>query len=216
MGIYVFEPQVLTSLLMGSSQEDFGKHIIPEAIEKLGVYAHTFEGYWEDIGTIRSFYEANLALTDRDPSFAFYQASAPVYTHHRHLAGSLIEACHVDSTIVAEGCRIQEAEIRRSVIGLRTVIGSGVQLADTVLMGADLYETAADRERNAATGIPDVGIGEGTVIRQAIVDKNARIGEGVVIANEEGVAEADGAGYFIRDRIVVIPKNGVIPARTRI
>ena len=216
MGIYVFEPQVLTSLLMGSSQEDFGKHIIPEAIEKLGVYAHTFEGYWEDIGTIRSFYEANLALTDRDPPFAFHEAPSPVYTHHRHLAGSLIEACHVDRMIVAEGCRIQEAEIRRSVIGLRTVIGSGVQLADTVLMGADLYETAADRERNAATGIPDVGIGEGTVIRQAIVDKNARIGEGVVIANEEGVAEADGAGYFIRDRIVVIPKNGVIPDRARI
>ena len=139
-----------------------------------------------------------------------------MYTHHRHLAGSLIEACHVDRTIVAEGCRIQEAEIRRSVIGLRTVIGSGVQIADTVLMGADLYETAADRERNAAKGIPDMGIGEGTVVRQAIVDKNARIGEGVVIANEEGVAEADGAGYFIRDRIVVIPKNGVIPDRARI
>jgi len=216
MGIYVFEPPVLTSLLMASSREDFGKHIIPDAIEKIGVYAHTFAGYWEDIGTIRSFYEANLALTDPDPDFAFYEASAPVYTHQRHLAGSLIEKCHIDRAIITEGCRIQQADIQRSVVGHRTVIGSGVKIVDTVLMGADFYETVADRERNTTTATPDLGIGNGTVISQAIIDKNARIGERVLISNEEGVAEAEGEGYYIRDRIVVIPKNAVIANDTRI
>lgn len=214
MGIYVFEPQVLVSLLMSSDQDDFGKHIIPSAIHKVGVFAHTFEGYWEDIGTIRSFYEANLALTDRSPPFDFYRADAPIYTHARFLAGTRLENCHIERGIICEGSYIQSAQIERSVIGIRSVIGANCQIAHTIVMGADSEESPADRARNAAQGIPNMGIGANTQITGAIIDKNARIGEGVRITNKARGVEAGETNYYIRDGIVVVPKDAVIPSGT--
>ena len=214
MGIYVFEPQVLVSLLMSSDQDDFGKHIIPGAIHKVGVFAHTFAGYWEDIGTIRSFYEANLALTDRPPPFDFYRADAPIYTHARFLAGTRLENCHIERGIICEGSSIQSARIERSVIGIRSVIGANCQIANTIVMGADSEESPADRVRNAAQGIPNVGIGANSAITGAIIDKNARIGERVCITNKDRGVEADATNYYIRDGIVVVPKDAVIPSGT--
>jgi len=214
MGIYIFEPQVLVSLLMGSDQDDFGRHIIPDAIHKVGVYAHTFEGYWEDIGTIRSFYEANLALTDPQPPFDFYRADAPIYTHPRFLAGTRLEHCQIERGIVCEGSYIRYAQIERSVIGIHSVIGEGCQITNSIVMGADFDESPGDLERNAAQGIPNIGIGAHTTIDAAIIDKNARIGERVSITNKEGVSEAEGDNYYIRDGIVVVAKDTVIPAGT--
>jgi glucose-1-phosphate adenylyltransferase len=214
MGIYLFEPQVLTSLLMATRKEDFGKHIIPDAIAKVGVYAHLFEGYWEDIGTIRSFFDANLALTSPEPHFEFYQHKAPIYTRPRFLPGARIEGCRIERSIISEGSHLQAESISRSVIGVRSVIGPGARLAETVMMGADFYDTPADLARHHSTNTPAIGIGAGSVIQRAIIDKNARIGAGVRIANDAGVQEADGEGYFIRDGIVVVAKNGVIPAGT--
>ena len=216
MGIYVFDPQVLTSLLMGNQEDDFGRHIIPGAIHTVGVYAHTFEGYWADIGTIRSFYEANLALTGPQPSFEFARLHAPVYTHPRYLAGGHFARCRIDCTIVADGSYVQDAEIQDSVIGIRSLVGTGCRIRKTVMMGADFYETGTDLERNRGLGRPDVGVGANTFIDGAIIDKNARIGEGVTIGNAGGTVEADGDGYYIRDGIVVVPKNAVIPSGTEI
>ena len=212
MGIYVFEPQVLVSLLMSSDQDDFGKHIIPGAIHKIGVFAHTFDGYWEDIGTIRSFYEANLALTDQQPPFDFYRADAPIYTHARFLAGTRLEDCHIERGIICEGSYVRSARIERSVIGIRSVIGENCQISNTIVMGADSDESPADRARNAAQGIPDMGIGANSTITGAIIDKNARIGERVCITNKDRGVEADETNYYIRDGIVVVPKDAVIPA----
>ncbi|MFH1572238.1 MAG: glucose-1-phosphate adenylyltransferase [Gemmatimonadota bacterium] len=216
MGIYVFEPQVLTSMLLGNELEDFGKHVIPGAIDKLSVYGHTFRGYWADVGTIRSFYEANLALADRHPPFRFDEANRPVYTHQRYLAGSRLDRCRVDRSIIAEGCRMRDAEIERSIIGVRSVLEPGVRVNSSVIMGADYCESAADMERNAALGVPNIGIGAGSVIHRAIVDKNARIGERVVIANDSGLETADGNGYYIREGIVIVPKDASIVSGTRI
>jgi glucose-1-phosphate adenylyltransferase len=210
MGIYIFEPQVLVSLLMGVAEDDFGRNIIPEAIDRVSVYSYPFQGYWEDIGTIRAFYEAILALTDPTPPFDFYDHDMPIYTHPNFLAGARMMRCRVREAIVAEGCNIQDAEIGRSVIGIRSVIDAGTRMYNTVMMGADYYETDADIERNAANGVPNVGIGRNCVIDGAIIDKNARLGDDVVIRNEQGLITAEGDSYYIRDGIVVVPKNAEI------
>ena len=216
MGIYVFEPQVLTSLLIGDQQDDFGRHIIPAAIEKLNVFAHTFDGYWADIGTISAFYRANLELTEVEPRFSFYQPDAPIFTHQRYLAGSRLLGCRVDRGIVSEGCTLIESEVEQSVIGVRTMMGPGVRIYQAVVMGADVYESDSDRTRNAERGMPNIGIGAGSTIHRAIIDKNARIGAGVIISNDARVEEADGEGYHIREGIVVVPKDAVIPDGARI
>ena len=216
MGIYIFEPEVLTSLLLGSDHDDFGSHIIPEAIHKLNVHAYSFDGYWADIGTIQSFYQANLGLTDDDPRYEFYRPDWPIYTHQRHLASSRLHGCRVEKALVAEGCRIRQAEIERCVIGVRTVIEPGVRLYNSIIMGADYYESPEDHARNDDLGQPHIGIGSGTVIHRAIVDKNARIGENVLIVNDAGLEEHESEDYFIRDGIVVIPKDAIIPDGTRI
>jgi glucose-1-phosphate adenylyltransferase len=216
MGIYVFEPQVLTSLLVGNSQDDFGKHIIPAAIEKLNVFAHTFDGYWADIGTISAFYKANLALTEAEPHFSFHQPDAPIFTHQRFLAGSRLLGCRVDRGIISEGCTLVEAEVEQAIIGVRTILGAGVRIYQSVVMGADLYESEADKARNAKNGIPSIGIGRGSIIHRAIIDKNARIGENVIISNDARIDEVDGDGYHIREGIVVVQKDAVIADGTRI
>ena len=216
MGIYVFEPQVLTSLLIGDQQDDFGRHIIPAAIEKLNVFSHTFDGYWADIGTISAFYRANLELTEVEPRFSFYQPDAPIFTHQRYLAGSRLLGCRVDRGIVSEGCTLIESEVEQSVIGVRTMMGPGVRIYQSVVMGADVHESDTDRTRNAERGVPNIGIGAGSTIHRAIIDKNARIGAGVIISNDARVEEADGEGYHIREGIVVVPKDAVIPDGARI
>ena len=214
MGIYVFEAGVLVDALRECEGDDFGRDIIPHAIRSRRVAAYLFDGYWEDIGTIRSFYEANLALTDPDPPFVFHLPEAPIYTHPRYLAASRLDGCGIRRSIVGDGSDVRETEIERSVIGVRSMIGPNVRISRTVTMGADFYETESDLARSREEGVPNVGIGRGCVIEGAIIDKNARIGEGVVIRNDAGTVEADEGTFVIRDGVVVIPKNTVIPAGT--
>jgi glucose-1-phosphate adenylyltransferase len=212
MGIYVFRQDALREVLEESEAEDFGRQIIPAAIESLRVYAFPFDSYWEDIGTIRAFYEANLSLTLPEPPFDFYNPKNPIYTRPRFLPSSRADGCDLERTVLAEGCLIQQSDIRESVIGLRSIIGPDVRIARTVMMGADFYETPEQRAENRGLGRPDVGIGRGSIVEGAIIDKNARIGGGVAIrshAPDEEMVEAD--NYVIRDGIVVIPKNSVIP-----
>jgi glucose-1-phosphate adenylyltransferase len=213
MGIYVFRADVLHAVLLSNDHEDFGRHIIPAAIASHRVYAFEFFGYWEDIGTIRSFYEANLALTDPLPKFDLH-SPPPIYTRPRFLPGVKLDRCQTDRVIIGAGSIIVDTEIVRSVIGIRSRIGPHVTIRDSIVMGADYYESEAVREKNRAQGIPHVGIGAGSVIEHAIIDKNARIGENVRITNAAGLREAEGEHCVIRDGIVVVPKNAIIPPET--
>ncbi len=209
MGIYVFNRDVLVECLAANEMVDFGKHIIPHAIKERNVSGYIFNGYWEDIGTIRAFYEANLDLTDLLPQYSFFDASAPIYTHPRFLPGSKINGAALRQAIIADGCIISDAHIERSVIGVRSVIQTGATIRNSIVMGADFYETEPTQ---VARGIPPIGIGRNCVIDRAIIDKNARIADGVVITPEGKPNDYDGGNYFIRDGIVVVPKNAVIPA----
>ena len=213
MGIYVFNPDVLHATLSTNDQEDFGKHIIPAAIKTHRVHAFEFDGYWEDIGTIRAFYEANLALTDPMPQFDLY-APSPIYTRPRFLPGAKLEYCQIDRVIAGAGSILVNTNVTQSIIGIRSRIGPDVSIRRSIVMGADYYETDEDRDANRRAGIPDIGIGRGSVIEDAIIDKNARIGEQVSIRNTDRLQEADGEHYFIRDGRTVIPKSAVIPSGT--
>jgi glucose-1-phosphate adenylyltransferase len=213
MGIYVFKYDQLEQLLAEDpSWIDFGKHVIPAAIKSRNVQAYMFDGYWEDIGTIGAFYRANLDLTSKIPKFNLFDAGAPIFTHARYLPPSKIEETEINDSIVGDGCIINGAKITNSVVGLRSRISKGVQIESSFLMGADFYQTFDDMRNDLSRGLPRVGIGEGTVIKRAIVDKNARIGKNARLLNEAGVTEADGPGgsYFIRDSIIIVPKNAVI------
>jgi glucose-1-phosphate adenylyltransferase len=212
MGIYVFRPEILIRVLEDPSWVDFGKEVIPQAIHTHRVHSHFFSSYWEDIGTIRTFYAANLDLASSHPPIDLFSEAAPIYTRPRFLPGSRIERTQLKDSIVCEGCTIADAEVQHSVIGIRSIIGRGVRLSHTVMMGADFYE-APEHLHATSEAIP-VGIGAGSVIQGAIIDKNARIGEGVTIANQGRTEHHDGPGYYIRDGIVIIPKNGAIPAGT--
>jgi len=216
MGIYLFRKDVLVRLLEEEPGEDFGKHIIPAAISSVRVYAFPFEGYWEDIGTIAAFYEANLALTRPNPPFDFYDPRRPIYTRPRFLPASRVDGCRLERTVVAEGCRLYDADLEECIIGLRSVVRPGARLRQVVMMGADFYEDAQQKAENTHLGRPHVGIGNDTVIERAIIDKNARIGQRVTIRSHEGEPDREGEGYVIRDGIVVIPKNAVIPDGTTI
>ncbi|HEY5036846.1 MAG TPA: sugar phosphate nucleotidyltransferase, partial [Chthoniobacterales bacterium] len=204
MGIYVFNRQVLIDCLAGDL-DDFGKHVIPKAIGERQVNAFIFEGYWEDIGTIRAFYEANLDLTNLVPQYSFFEAQAPIYTHPRFLPGSKINGATLRQAIISDGCIISDAHIERSVIGVRSIIRSGATIRNSIIMGGDYFEMD-----DAAAQVP-IGIGRNCVIDRAIIDKNARIGDGVVITPEGKPSEFDAENYFIRDGIVVVPKDAVIP-----
>ncbi len=209
MGIYLFERQVLEDALIGS-EADFGKDLIPKLIGTRRVFAHMHQGYWEDIGTIGSFYEANLDLCEPVPQFNFYDATAPVFTHARYLPPTKAVRCRMDRAVIADGCIVIDAEITHSLIGVRSRIHAGAVIRDSLVMGADYYETP-ERVR---PGAPPIGIGEGTVIERAIVDKNARIGSGVRITPDGKPAEMDGPNFYVRDGIVVIPKGAVVPDGT--
>jgi glucose-1-phosphate adenylyltransferase len=207
MGIYVFNRDVLVECL-NNNLADFGKHVIPQSIEKQNVGAYIFQGYWEDIGTVRAFYEANLNLTDLLPEYSFFEAAAPIYTHPRFLPGSKINGATLRQAIIADGCIISDAHLERSVIGVRSIIQSGATIRNSIVMGADYFE----QDRLPDSRQPAIGIGRNCVIDRAIIDKNARIADGVVITPEGKPTDFDGDNYFIRDGIVIVPKNAVIPA----
>ena len=213
MGIYVFKYDQLEKLLAQDQRwVDFGREIIPAAISSGHVQAHMFDGYWEDIGTIGAFYRANLDLTTKIPKFNLFDAEAPVYTRARYLPPSKIEETQIDDSIVSDGCIINGAKINNSVVGVRSRISKGVQLEASYMMGADYYQTLEDMRNDVNAGIPRVGIGEGTIIRRAIIDKNARIGGRARLMNEAGVMEAmsEDRSYYIRDGVIIIPKNAII------
>jgi glucose-1-phosphate adenylyltransferase len=218
MGIYVFKKSVLESLLQDlPEQTDFGKEIIPSASANYNIQAHLFNGYWEDIGTIEAFYRANLALTKQpQPPFSFYDEEAPIYTRQRYLPPTKLLDAHITESIIGEGCIIKECRINHSVIGVRTRVESGCIIEDALLLGADYYESSGERQTHPDKGFTPLSIGNDTVIRNAIIDKNARIGKGVQIINKDHVNEADreSAGFYIRSGIVVVMKNATIPDHT--
>ena len=207
MGIYVFNRQVLIECLE-NNLVDFGKDVIPNAIKDWHVSAFIYQGYWEDIGTIRAFYKANLDLTDIVPEYSFFEPDAPIYTHPRFLPGSKINGATLRQAIISDGCIISDAHLERCVVGIRSIIQSGATIRNTIVMGADHFELDLATE----SGRPPIGIGRNCVIERTIIDKNARIGDGVIITPEGKPANVDAENYFIRDGIVVIPKNAVIPA----
>jgi glucose-1-phosphate adenylyltransferase len=211
MGIYMFNTQVLVDLLRYHLRhDDFGGDIIPEAIRSHEVFGFDFDDYWEDIGTIRSFYETNLKLTSPTPPFNFYDANAPIYTHARFLPGSVVEDSELEDVLLAEGCRIRKAEIKHSILGVRSQVSAGACIKDSILMGADYFDL-----ETTLRNIP-LGIGKDCYVEGAILDKNVRLGEGVVIKPFPDSRDLDRDTWFVRDGIVVIPKNTEIPPGTQI
>jgi glucose-1-phosphate adenylyltransferase len=210
MGIYMFNRPLLESAVRDTTHPDFGRHVIPKLVPEARVQAYVYRGYWEDVGTIRSYYEANLALAQPVPPFDFYDAARPIYTHPRFLPATKVERSVMESVLISEGCTVVDAEVRRGVLGIRSRIGRGARVTDTLVLGSDIFETPAEAQRAAERGQPPIGIGDESVVERAIVDKNARIGRGVRIVNEAGVQEKDGDGYYIREGIVIVPKGGVI------
>jgi glucose-1-phosphate adenylyltransferase len=215
MGIYVFKKQALIDLLRRSpEQTDFGKEIIPASARDYNIQAYLFDGYWEDIGTIEAFFDANLALTAQpQPAFSFYDEQAPIYTRSRYLPPSKLQDCHITQSIIGEGCILKNCQVHHSVIGLRQRISEDCLIEDSLLMGADFYEPPSQRSQHLTRGKVPIGIGEGSTIRRAIIDKNARIGRNVKIVNQEHVQEAEreDLGFYIRSGIVVVLKNALIP-----
>lgn len=215
MGIYIFRMGALEALL-NEEGDDFGHDIIPAAMKQMKVAGYVFDGFWEDIGTIRRFYEVNLQMISHDSPFDFYQPERPIYTHPRFLPGSEVHGGHMHNVLLGDGCRIHDATVSNSVIGLRGIVGMGVTMNDTILMGADYYETEQDRAENKRLGQPDMGIGSNSVIERAIVDKNARIGCGVTIRAMPDRPDADCDDWVAREGIVIVSKNGIIRDGTTI
>lgn len=217
MGIYVFKPEVLEEVLGDdTSRDDFGHDIIPATLPEYNVKAYYFTDYWADIGTIKSFYEANLALTNIKPTFVFSEEENPIYTHPRFLPGTRVERTQIENSFLADGSYIQAASVKNAIVGLRSRIGKNVEVRDTVLMGADYYQSEAERSRDLSRDIIPVGIGDNSRISNAIIDKNARIGKNVAIGKNTYDSEVEEDNYVVRDGIIVIPKNSVIPDGTEI
>lgn len=214
MGIYLFKRSVLIDLLSDPAMIDFGHQVIPAAIKNYHACGHLFDGYWEDLGTVEAFFRANIDLTSSAPHFDFHDMAAPIYTNARFLPPSRIERCDIKHAVIAEGSALKGARIAHSIVGIRSVVDEDVVLERTLMMGADYYEDDDDEAYNRQMAIPPIGIGKGSILRNAIVDKNAHIGAGVRILNEAGIQHKDGPGYYIRDGIVIVPKNGVLPAGT--
>jgi glucose-1-phosphate adenylyltransferase len=206
---YVFSRRVLLEILSQSAATDFGREIIPSALGHYQVHAYPFRGYWADVGTIQSFYDANILLTQADAPFRFYDPARPIYTRLQFLPGSRFSDCAISDALIGEGCFLDRCRIQRSVVGLRTIVQSGVDIRGSVVLGADYYEA----DDAVATGSrPRLGIGRDVVLDRVIVDKNARIGDGARLLNEAHVEQADGDGYYIRNGIIIVPKDGIIRA----
>ncbi|XP_043724323.1 glucose-1-phosphate adenylyltransferase large subunit 3, chloroplastic/amyloplastic-like isoform X2 [Telopea speciosissima] len=214
MGVYIFKKEILFNILRWRfpTANDFGSEIIPASAREFFIKAYLFNDYWEDIGTIRSFFEANLALTEHPPKFSFYDATKPMYTSRRNLPPSRVDASKIIDSIVSHGCFLDNCIMEHSVVGIRSRINSNVHLKDTVMLGADYYETDAEVASLLAEGRVPIGIGENTKIRDCIIDKNARIGKNVTISNSEKIQEADRSseGFYIRSGITVILRNSTI------
>ena len=209
MGIYVFSREVMLNLLEREAGHDFGRELIPAALARYRVRPYLYHGYWADVGTIESFYEANVMLGRPAAPFRFWDPKYPIYTHLRHLPGTRLTECHVRTSIVADGCYLDRCHIDESVVGLRSHVRSGARITRSVLLGADEYEVD-----DPPPGTPKMGIGHDVVLNRAIVDKNARIGDGARLVNEQGVIHADGDGYYIRGGVIVVPKGGSIKPGT--
>jgi glucose-1-phosphate adenylyltransferase len=210
MGIYVFNRKVLTALL-DNNLTDFGKHIIPGAIQSHRVFSYVFQGYWEDVGTIRSFFEANLDAAAELPRFNFFDMSAPIFSRPRFLPGSKVNGAQIDHAVISDGCIINHAQITHSVVGLRTLVGAGTVLNRVVALGCDFYESEASIAEHEAAGKPRIGIGVNCRIENTIIDKNARVGNNVTISPAGKPENFDHPQYYIRDGIVIVPRGGMIP-----
>ena len=214
MGIYIFNARTMEEVL-DNDHTDFGKEIIPKAISNRPVNAYLYTGFWEDIGTIKSFYETNIDLTSVNPAFNFYDEKNPIYTHKRHLPASKINFCTLSQSLASEGSIITNASIKNSIIGIRSIIESGAELDGVICMGHDYYETPETIGENRKKHIPNLGIGDDSIIKRAIIDKNARIGEGCRIGLDDVAREeGDHGNYYVRDGIIIIPKSAVIPDGT--
>jgi glucose-1-phosphate adenylyltransferase len=219
MGIYVFDYEKLIELLQADDAGvDFGGEVIPSAIGKYNVQAHLFDGYWEDIGTIRSFYEANLDLASPLPKFNFFDTEAPIYTRSRYLPPSKIHDCDVDNSMVSEGCILNGVHARNAIFGLRSRIDGGVRIESSIIMGADFYESIEEIKANIERGIPHIGIGTNSAIRRAIIDKNVRIGKNVKLLNSGGLEHFDhpNGSFYIREGIIIVPKGATVADGTEI
>jgi glucose-1-phosphate adenylyltransferase len=209
MGIYVFSRDILLEMLDREAGLDFGRELIPNALNKYKVKPYLYRGYWADVGTIESFYDTNVMLGREASPFRFWDPSRPIYTHPRHLAGSRLTDGHVRNSIVTEGCFLDRCQVDDSIVGIRTHIAAGAKISRSVLLGADLYEDGRPPD-----GVPGLGVGRDVVLDRTIIDKNARIGDGSRLVNERNVENADGNGWCIRGGIVVVPKGGVIAPGT--
>jgi glucose-1-phosphate adenylyltransferase len=212
MGVYVFSRDVLLDMLAAGSAKDFGREIIPSALDKYRVQSFLFRNYWADVGTIMNFYDANIMLTKAGAPFKFYDPNRPIFTHPRFLPGSRLADCTVRNAIIADGCSLSRCEIEESVMGIRTFVREGTTIRRSVLLGADFYDSDGGAPPRA--GRPGLGIGRNVVLDKVIVDKNARVGDEARLVNEAGVQEADGNGYYIRSGVIIVPKDGVIEPGT--
>jgi glucose-1-phosphate adenylyltransferase len=213
MGIYIFKYERLIEFLKeDESRVDFGKEIIPAAIEKFNVQAHFFKDYWEDIGTIRAFYEANLDLASPLPKFNFFNTDSPIYTRSRYLPPSKVHNCDIDNSMISEGCILNGVHARNSIIGLRSRIDKGTRIENSIIMGSDFFESIEEIQNNVNRAVPHVGIGQNTVIRRAIIDKNTRIGNNVQLVNYNNIETADDPNgcWYIREGIIIVPKTATV------
>jgi glucose-1-phosphate adenylyltransferase len=214
MGIYIFKKKVLFDLLNSNDKEDFGKEIIPDSLSKYKVFAYFFDGYWEDIGTMRSFFEAHFELTKPVPRFNFYDEEFPFYTNPRYLPASKIYNCQINQSLISEGSILLGSVVEQSVIGIRSYIDEGTFVQKSIVMGNAEYETIEDRNANQANGVPNIGIGNNCILRNSIIDMNCKIGNNVQLINKDNLMEFNGDNYAIRDGIIIVPKGSVIPENT--
>jgi glucose-1-phosphate adenylyltransferase len=212
MGIYVFSRDVLLEMLHADSATDFGREVIPRALDRYRVKSYLFHGYWADVGTVDSFYAANIMLTQADAPFTFYDPRRPIYTQPHFLPGARLGDCVAREAIIAEGCFLERCIVEKSIVGIRTNIQAGTRISRSVLLGADFYE--ADHDAPSRGDKLRLGIGGDVILDRVIVDKNARIGDGAKLVNEQGHRDYEGDGYYIRSGIIIVPKDGVIKAGT--
>jgi glucose-1-phosphate adenylyltransferase len=216
MGIYVYNRRTLEKQLLETSYVDFGRDVFPSSLKSQRVQAFLFDGYWEDIGTVRSFHEANLQMADPHPKFPFYHDDAMVFTAARMLPPTRIGKVNMENSLIADGCRVGDSTLKRCVLGIRSIVGKNVFLSRTLVMGADYYETAEQIRGNAEARRPNVGIGDDVIIEDAIIDKNVRIGSNVIIRNPESVEPKETDLYVVRDGVICVVKSAVVPSGTRI
>jgi glucose-1-phosphate adenylyltransferase len=214
MGIYVFSREVLIDLLRDGGDTDFGKQVIPKALESYKVNSYLFRGYWADVGTIGAFYDSNIMLTRPGAPFTFYDPRRPMYTHPRFLPAARFADCRVRDAIVSDGSYLERCTVEESIVGIRTTVQAGATIRRSVLLGADFFEV--DDEAPSRGDRPRLGVGRDVVLERVIVDKNARIGDGARLVNAAGLQSGDGAGYCIRDGIIIVPKDSVVPPGTTI